>query len=311
MSGGRRAANSHKRTGVRLRSFLTRQLSRLVVGILWLIHWLPLPALRTLGWFLGALLYRLGRERRHVALTNLRLCFPEMPACDRERVARSHFVAFARAFLDRTLFWWASRERLERVIRISGTENLVSGDSRPVILLAPHFVGLDAGATMITMITHGITVYARQKNPVFDAVLLAGRQRFNAPILLSRQDGMRKVVKAMRDGKPFYYLPDMDFGPRDAIFVPFFGVNAATITGVSRLARLVGARVVPCVARMVREGYEVELQPAWADYPGASLEDDTLRMNQYIEGQVMRMPEQYFWVHKRFKTRPPGEAKIY
>ncbi len=285
--------------------------SRVAVALLWLLHRLPLPALRGLGWLLGASLYRIGRERRHVALTNLGLCFPDLPAGERERLAKRHFVAFARAFLDRTIFWWASRERLERIVRLSGQEHLSGGDGRPTILLAPHFVGLDAGATMITMVTHGITVYARQKNPVFDAVLLAGRRRFNAPILLSRQDGMRKVVKAMRDGHPFYYLPDMDFGARDAIFAPFFGVGAATITGVSRLARLVGARVVPCIARMVPDGYEIELQAAWEDYPGDSIESDTLRMNRYIETQVLRMPEQYFWAHKRFKTRPPGGKGVY
>jgi Kdo2-lipid IVA lauroyltransferase/acyltransferase len=294
-----------------MKSLIKSGFSRVTVGVLWLLHWLPLSALRTLGGGLGRLLYRFARERRNVALTNLRLCFPELSIGEREVLARQHFVAFACAFLDRTLFWWASRERLERIIRLSGRENLCSDDARPTILLTPHFVGLDAGATMMSMLTHGITVYARQKNPVFDAVLLAGRQRFNMPILLSRQDGMRKVVKAMQGGHPFFYLPDMDYGARDAIFIPFFGVNAATITGVSRLARLLNARIVPCIARMVPDGYEVELQPAWSHYPGESIEADTLRMNQSIEQQVRRMPEQYFWVHKRFKTRPPGEAKLY
>lgn len=290
-----------------LKSFFTYA----TVGVLWLLHWLPVPALRAIGWLLGQLLYTLGRERRRVALTNLRLCFPELAEADRERLARRHFVAFARAFLDRTLLWWAPRARLERVIRITGAEHLKGDDGRPTILLAPHFVGLDAGGTMMTMLTPLVSVYSAQKNPVFNAVLLGGRLRFNAPVLLSRQDGMRKAVKAMKEGYPFYYLPDMDFGARDAIFAPFFGVSAATITGVSRLARLIDARIVPCIARMVPGGYEVELQPAWNDYPGESIEADTLRMNRYIEEQVRRMPEQYFWLHKRFKTRPPGEAKFY
>lgn len=285
--------------------------TRATVSLLWLLHWLPLPALRAIGSLLGRILYALGRERRHVALSNLRRCFPELSENERERLARRHFVAFARAFLDRTLLWWAPRERLERVIRVSGREHLRSADGRPTILLAPHFVGLDAGGTMMTMLTSLVSVYSAQKNPVFNEVLLGGRLRFNAPVLLSRQDGMRKAVKAMKEGYPFYYLPDMDFGARDAIFAPFFGVPAATITGVSRLARLIDARVVPCIARMVPDGYEIELQPAWNDYPGASVEADTLRMNQYIETQVRRMPEQYFWLHKRFKTRPPGEAKFY
>lgn len=294
-----------------MKSLLKILLTRATVAFLWLLHWLPVPALRAIGWLFGGILYALGRERRRVTLTNLRLCFPELTESARERLAKRHFVAFARAFLDRTLFWWASRKRLERVIKVSGREHLQSADGRPTILLAPHFVGLDAGGTMMTMLTPLVSVYSAQKNPVFNDVLLGGRMRFNAPVLLSRQDGMRKAVKAMKEGYPFYYLPDMDFGARDAIFAPFFGVPAATITGVSRLARLIDARIVPCITRMVPGGYEVELQPAWRDYPGENVEADTLRMNHYIETQVQRMPEQYFWLHKRFKTRPPGEARFY
>ena len=281
------------------------------LGLLWLLHWLPVPVLRGLGWLLGQVLYVFGRDRRHIALTNLRLCFPELSERERARLARRHFVAFARAFLDRTLLWWAPRARLSRFIRLSGVEHLQSPDGRPTLILAPHFVGLDAGGTVMTMTTPLVSVYSAQKNPVFNAVLLGGRLRFNGPILLSRQDGMRKAVKAMKDGYPFYYLPDMDFGARDALFVPFFGVPAATITGVSRLARLIDARIVPCITRLVPGGYEVALLPAWADYPGAHVEADTWRMNQFIEMQVRQMPEQYFWLHKRFKTRPPGEPGFY
>ena len=285
--------------------------SRTAVGFLWLLHWLPLPFLRALGWCLGHLLYAVGRERRKVALINLRLCFPLLSEGEREDLARRHFVAFARAFLDRTLGWWASRSRLERLIRLRGTENLKDPDGRPTILLAPHFVGLDAGGTMMTMITPLVSVYSNQKNPVFNQVLLDGRLRFNRPVLMSRQDGMRKAIKALKEGYPFYYLPDMDFGERDSVFTPFFGVPAATITGVSRLARLTGARVVPCITRQVADGYEVELLPAWDNYPGDSVEADTAFMNRFIENQVLRMPEQYFWLHKRFKTRPAGEQRYY
>lgn len=285
--------------------------SRLLLAFLWLLHWLPLPVLRAIGWLVGHILYALGRERRRVALTNLCLCFPNLGEAEWERLARRHFVAFSRAFIDRTLGWWAPRWRLRRLIRLQGAENLKDPEGRPVILLAPHFVGLDAGGTMMTLATPLVSVYSNQKNPVFNQVLLNGRLRFNRPILISRQDGMRKAIKALKEGYPFYYLPDMDFGPKESIFVPFFGVPAATITGVSRLARLTGARVVPCITRQVKDGYEVELQPAWDNYPGESIEADTARMNSYIESQVLRMPEQYFWLHKRFKTRPPGEQRYY
>ena len=286
-------------------------LSHFLVGFLWLLHLLPLPALRGVGWILGKTLYALGRERRSVALINLRLCFPEKTEAECEALARQHFIAFSRAVLDRTLGWWASKERLQRMIRVKGEEHLVVPEDTSLIVLSPHFVGLDAAATRLTMLSAGCTVYSKQKNPVFDKLLFDGRHRFQRCLLLSRQDGMRKVIKAMKQGLPFYYLPDMDFGPEDSIFVPFFGVQAATIPGVSRLARLTGAKVVACITRQVADGYEVEVTPAWDNFPGESVEADTEMVNRFIESQVLRMPEQYFWLHKRFKTRPPGEQRFY
>lgn len=283
----------------------------ILVGLLWLLHWLPLPVLRAIGGGLGSLLYALGRERRKVALTNLRLCFPEKSEAEREELARRHFIAFSRAVLDRTLGWWASKERLERIIRIHGVEHLNDPEGKPIILLSPHFVGLDAGATRISMYIVGCSVYSNQKNPVFNKLLYDGRKRFNDTVLFSRQEGMRGIIKAMKAGHQFYYLPDMDFGATDSIFVPFFGVPAATIPGVSRIVRLTGAKVVACITRQVADGYEVEVMPPWENFPGESIEADTEYVNRFIEGQVLRMPEQYFWLHKRFKTRPPGEQRFY
>jgi KDO2-lipid IV(A) lauroyltransferase len=285
--------------------------SYLAVGLLWLLHWLPLRWLRALGAGLGRLLYRFGRERRGVVLTNLRLCFPELGEAEREALARRHFVAFAQSALDRSLSWWASQDRLERIIRIRGIEHLTERGDRPTIMLCPHFVGLDAGATRISMYLTACSVFSQQKNPVFNRLLYHGRTRFNPALLLSRKEGMRKIVKSMKDGYPFYYLPDMDFGRKESIFVPFFGVPAATIPALSRLVRLTGAQVVPCIARMVPDGYEVEVMPPWDNFPGDSVEADTEFMNRFIENQVLRMPEQYYWVHRRFKTRPPGEQKVY
>lgn len=286
-------------------------LTYILVGFLWLLHWLPLPVLRAIGTLLGKLLYAVGRDRRKVALINLRLCFPEKSEAEREDIARRHFIAFSCAVIDRTLGWWASKERLERIVRIKGVEHLNDPEGKPIILLSPHFVGLDAGATRISMYVPGCSVYSNQKNPVFNKLLYDGRIRFTDAVLLSRQDGMRKIIKAMKDGYKFYYLPDMDFGPKESIFVPFFGVQAATIPGVSRLVRLTGAKVVACITRQVADGYEVEVMPAWSDFPGESVEADTASVNRFIESQVLTMPEQYFWLHKRFKTRPPGEQRFY
>jgi len=288
-------------------------LSRLIFLLMRIAQPLPLGWLAALGNGLGTLLWWLIPERRHVTRTNLALCFPDMAADQREQLARAHFRAFVRSFIEHALWWWAPRARIERLVQIEGLEHLHALKGQPVILLAPHFVGLDAALTRLGAEVDLAVIYARQKDPAYDALLLQGRTRFGTQKLLARQDGVRTALAAIRAGFPFYYLPDLDFGPRDAIFTPFFGVPAATVTGVSRIARLTGAMVLPCVARMLPggRGYVVRISPPWMDFPTADVAADTLRVNAYIESQVLTMPEQYFWLHKRFKTRPPGEPSPY
>ena len=286
-------------------------LTWIFVGLLWLLHWLPIPLLRAIGWTIGTIAFPLAKERRKVALINLRLCFPELDAQALQRLARAHFVSFCRAVVDRPVLWWASRRRIERLIRVQGLEHVTALAGRPVILLCPHFVGLDAAGTRLNVDLLGCTIYSRPKNPVIDWLFQRGRSRFKPTLMLSRQDGIRRIVKAIGENRAFYYLPDQDFGPKESIFVPFFGVPAATIPALSRLARLTGASVVPVIVFQVADGYEVEVQAPWENFPGASVEADTENMNRFIESQVLRMPEQYFWLHKRFKTRPPGEQRFY
>ena len=290
-------------------------LSRAAVALLWLLHFLPLTLLAPLGRGLGALLFRFAKKRRHIVRVNLALCFPELDAAAREALARRHFAVLGRSMLERSLFWWASRERLNRIVKVTGDGRVraLQAAGRPVMLLAPHFVGLDAGGVAVTMRFDIVSIYAEQSDPVFDRLLLAGRSRFGAQQLLSRADGPRATVKAMKAGRPFYYLPDMDFRTKDAIFAPFFGVPAWTITGLSRLSRLAGAAVVPCVTRMLPggEGYRVEFGEPWEDFPSEDAEADTRRMNAWLEAVVRTMPEQYYWVHRRFKTRPDGETRPY
>jgi KDO2-lipid IV(A) lauroyltransferase len=273
---------------------------------------LPIPVSRALGAVVGTLFYLISAERRNVVLINLRLCFPAMGESGRRALARSHFRHFAQALLDRGLIWWGSAERISRALRWVDLHHYDEAAKRgPVVLLAPHFVGLDAGGILVTMTWRIVSVYSRQKNRRFDAAVLLGRSRFNNPVLLSRQDGIRGALRALQEHLPFYYLPDMDFGPRDAIFVPFFGVPAATVTATARLAKLSGALIVPCVTRMTASGYEVRLYPAWENFPGDDVLAATERMNHFIEERVLEMPAQYLWTHKRFKTRPPGEARLY
>ena len=272
---------------------------------------LPLPALRIVGSLLGRLLYLFARERRHIADINIGSCMPELDRAARDALIRQTFQLFGQGFVDRAILWHAPADRLRRIIHVSGEEHLAANAGRPVILLAPHFVGLDAAWARLTLGRRMATMYANQKNPAFNHALIAGRSRFNDPVLLSRQEGVRGAFRAMRSGLPLYYLPDMDFGARDAIFVPFFGIAAATVTAVPRIASLAGAVIIPCVTRLTPQGYEVVLHPPWQDYPCGDIETDTRRMNAFIEMQVRQAPAQYHWLHKRFKTRPPGVASLY
>jgi KDO2-lipid IV(A) lauroyltransferase len=294
---------------------LKRLLSQLAIALLWPLHLLPLAVLAWLGHGLGWVLFQLGARRRKIALINIGLCFPDLSPAAQRQLVMAHFKMLARSILERALLWWSSEQRLSRLIRLEGEEKLRAAHQAgtPIILLAPHFVGLDAGGIGIAMRFDSMSMYSAQKNPVFDRLILRGRKRFGDQLLLSRQDGARSSIKAMRAGRPFYYLPDMDLGSRDSVFVPFFGVPAATITGLSRLARAAGAVVITCVTRTLPggQGYVVEIGDPWPDFPSADAEADTRRMNAFIESTVRTMPEQYYWVHRRFKTRPEGEPRIY
>jgi KDO2-lipid IV(A) lauroyltransferase len=286
-------------------------MTRVGLAIMWLLHWLPFSVLAALGRGLGRLLYRLAAERRHVTLTNLRLCFPEASETERSAIARRHFEVFGRSFLDRALLWWAPPERIRGFARIEGLDKLRALASQPVILLAPHFIGIEAAWARMCMELELAGVYASQKNHVFNEALYRGRTRFGSPTVFLRTDNMRKIVKAVRDGIPLFYQPDLDFGPRESIFVPFFGVQTATVPGLSRLAQMTGATVLPVTCRMTDNGYVAEIGEPWRDFPCPDLEADTRRMNAFIEAEARKTPEQYYWVHKRFKTRPPGEQSVY
>jgi len=288
-------------------------LTRIAVALFWALHFLPLQVLARIGEAAGAILYFFGGERRQVCLTNLARCLPEMPEAERVALAKAHFRAFGRSVLERSILWWAPRARVMRLVRVVDFERIRAFKGKPLVLLAPHFVGLDAGCTRLTCEIDIAGIYSKQKNRVFDALLLSGRTRFGRQRAISRQEGVRPALAALKEGIPFYYLPDQDYGPREAIFVPFFAASAATITGLSRLTRLSGARVLPCVTRMLPggAGYELVCHPVWENFPSDDDAADARRMNAFIEERVREMPEQYFWTHKRFKTRPPGEAKWY
>lgn len=289
------------------------RIERAGLAVLRAVSRLPYPVLRGLGNGIGQLAWWVAAPRRRIALANLAACFPDWSRARREAVAREHFRYYVRSFLDRFIFWYGSPERIRALCRVEGIEHLEAHHGRPMILLAPHFVGLDAGGTRLQADRPVASMYAAQKSRVLTAAMTEGRSRFHTEgsTMILRTEGLRAALKPIRGGVPFYFLPDMDLGPRDAVFVPFFGVPAATVTSMARLAKITGAVIVPCVTRMTDEGYVVRVHPAWDDYPCGDAEADARRMNAFIEARVLEMPAQYLWTHKRFKTRPPGAPDFY
>ncbi len=287
--------------------------SWLGVGLLWLLHWLPLPVQAALGHAVGWLLALLPGRRRGIVATNLRLCFPATSASTRRRWLRRTYAASMRAALEHGVLWWASDARLRRLMRIDNPEAALGDGKRPVIWLAPHFVGLDMGGVRLTMDWEIASIYAPARNPVGDRYMRRGRTRFRDIVLIARHEGLKATLGAIKAGRPFYYLPDQDHGRRNAVFVPFFGISAATVSALPRLAKLTGAQVVPAVTRQLPwgRGYAVRFYPPWDNYPSDDLEADVARMNAFIEDRIREMPAQYLWLHRRFKTRPSGEPALY
>jgi Kdo2-lipid IVA lauroyltransferase/acyltransferase len=290
---------------------LSNAFMRVLLGFFALMSSAPYRVVKAIGLSMGYLAYAIAGRRRRIARTNLALCLPQVSAVAREQIIRQHFSYYGRAFAERFIFWNASPSRVSALVRVVGIEHFEALRGKPVIVLAPHFLGLDAGGIRFQIETQFVSMYAKQSNPVLDEFTVNGRNRFNNPVLLSKQDGLLPAVKLMRSGMPLYFLPDMDFGPRDAVFAPFFNIPAATVTSVARLAKLTGATIVPCVTRFEDQGYVCEFYPAWLDYPANDAVAATTYMNQFIEQRVMESPAQYLWTHKRFKTRPNGEPSVY
>lgn len=286
--------------------------SQLGLGLLRGLGYLPLPVLRALGAALGLLLFAMVTDRRHVVLTNLRTCFPILTARQRHTLARQTFVHFAQAWLDRSWLWHRSPACIQARVTLSGDVASLS-DAQPTVLFAPHFVGLDVGWTALTLNLplHFTTIFTPQSNAVVDAWVAKGRLRFGQVRLFRREDGVKPIVSALRQHELLYLLPDMNFGPSESVFVPFYGEPAATVPSLSRFAKLGRARVVPVITRMTPAGYEVVVHPAWTDFPSDDVLADTATMNLRLQSFIDAMPAQYFWVHKRFKTRPPGAPELY
>lgn len=282
--------------------------------IVWLISMLPYPLLALLGRGLGSLLYLIAGRRAHIVDTNLRLCFPDLEEAERKRLMKRHFQALGQAVLGIGINLFASARRLQRLTRFRDRQYFdhAIDAGKPIILLAPHFVGMEIAGLVLAPERHMLSMYQPIRNPFVDWMVRRGRERFGG-IMIEHRAPMRQTVRRIRDGSPFYYLPDQDPGSGDKVFAPFFGIQTAVTPGLSGFARLTGAAVIPCFTKLRPggRGFEVIFLPPLEAFPSGDPVVDARRMNEVIEQGIAEMPEQYFWVHRRFKSRPDGEERLY
>jgi lipid A biosynthesis lauroyl/palmitoleoyl acyltransferase len=286
--------------------------SWLLLLFLRLIALLPLAWSRALGAGFGLLMLATNEKRRNIARINLEMCFPKLSTREREQLLRRHFIVNGQSYFDLACLAWASERRLLRMTRFRGLEQYHELRGRGIILLAPHCVGLNFGGAMVSRARATFSMIKLQRDPAVNWLLNRGRTRFGS-FLLSRTQGLRPVIRGLKQGLAFYYLADEDFGERQSVFVPFFGVLTATLATLGRLAQITNALVVPCFTRLLPggRGYEVILKPPLEDFPDGDRMRDAARMNQVLEDGLRSMPEQYLWTFKLFKTRPGNAPSPY
>lgn len=266
-----------------------------------------------LGALVGRVLYLAIPRRRHIAETNIRLCFPHLSAFERAGLVRESFRSSGISLFEIGLCWWGSEGRLRRLCHIEGLQHLEEArkQGRGVILLSAHFTCLEIGGRLLARHAPFYVMYKYHRNPLFEAVMRRSRERrFLGAI--ERSD-VRAMMRKLKDGQVCWYALDQDFGTVNAVFAPFFGVPAATLTSTSRIARITGAAVVPFFVRRLQDGagYQLTLLPALEGFPSGDDLADAVRTNKLIEEEVRKAPGQYLWMHRRFKSRPPGESDVY
>jgi KDO2-lipid IV(A) lauroyltransferase len=281
-------------------------------GLMKVLAHLPLGVIRAIGSLTGWAFYAVSARRRGVVMANLTACFPHMDNVARRRLAKAHFVLLGQSLWDRAWLWHAPDHVVKQRMSFRGDFELFN-DPGPLIVLAPHVIGLDAGGLAMTLVKRipMAFVFVPLRNRFVEDWVMRGRNRSGLVRSVPRNDGAQPLLQLLKQGMRLHYSPDMDFGMQGAEWVDFFGVSAATTHSLPRLAKLSKARVCTLVTRLTPSGYEVDIGPVWLSYPSGNLAADTLTMNQAIEAQVMTSIEQYYWVHKRFKTRPAGEPPFY
>ena len=284
----------------------------LIVALLRTLSVLPYKWVARLGVAIGTLLYALPSRRKHIVSVNLRLCFPELTAREQQALGREHFRHVIRSYLERGIQWFGSAEAIRKIVQIDSAIDLADPSAPPTIFMGFHFVGIEVGGMLYSTHLPVASLYTRMSSTSLCELAKRQRGRFGAE-MIERSTSAKKIVATLRSGKPVMLAADMDQGVENSVFVPFFGVPACTLTAISRLARLGRARVVPFVTEVLPnyQGYKLTIFEPLADFPSQDDTVDARRMNAFLEEQVVKFPEQYYWVHRRFKHRPPGLASVY
>jgi len=284
------------------------------VAAIWLIARLPQPMLMWLGRRLGALIRHIPSPRRRIAEANIALCFPELDDAGRAALVDANLRDLGLMLVEFAQGWMGSDRRIAGIpTRIEGLQHLQAARSqgRGVLLVGGHFSHLELCARLVSERIRIAGMYRRMDSAIFEWTVL--RARLDYADAMFDKDDIRGTVKYLRGGGTLWYAPDQDMRSKDNVFVPFFGVPAATITATHHLARMSGAVVIPFFHHRLPDGkgYALRLGEPLEDFPGTDAQDDTARVNACIEQMVREAPEQYLWVHKRFKTRPPGAPPVY
>lgn len=277
------------------------------LGLLRATLTLPLSIRAFLGDRLGDLYYRINAKRRRIALINLRLCFPEWTPEYRLQVLRTHFRLAARTVFHMAILWWASERDLDAYLTIRGLEHYeqARATGHNIVVLHGHCLALEASLVLSRYFPY-VGFMKHLSNPVLDWAMTRGRERFGGRVF-DRSTGLRPLIRAIKEGFGASYVPDEDLGPTDSVYAPFFGVPAATLPTLGRIAMATDAVVLPCFARFLPNGRcELWIEPPLIDFPSADPLLNATRMNAAIEHAVRLMPEQYLWTMKRFKTREDG-----
>ena len=283
------------------------------LGLLWLLALLPLPVLRLLGAGLGELFHLLVPSRRRIVRINLRLCFPELDEQARRRLARRHFRALGMGLFEMLLAWFASDRRLRRHVEFAGVDHVLEAqaDGSGALLLTGHFTTMELGCRIVHLAGfnfHGM--YRHADDPFVDYWMCRLREsRIGLPFV--PKEDLKRIVRLLRDGARIWYGPDQTLEAPNAVFVPFFGEPVLTLTATSRIASMGRAKVVPYFPQRIGGRYRVEFLPALDHFPSGDDTADAARINRLIEDAIRKVPEQYFWVHRRFKDGPPGRRDPY